>query len=93
MAIKLPKDHEAVAITSLIRYFDEELEQELSEIQAKFLLQFFLAEIGPSIFNQAIEEAKGTMERSVSELSGTCYEQEFSYKFQKKPPKNAKPEI
>ena len=85
MAIKLPKDSEAVAITSLIRYFDEELDQELSDIQARSLLQFCLVEIGPSVFNQAVSEAQGAMERAVSEMSGTCFEQEFSYKFKKKP--------
>ena len=84
MAIKLPKDSEAEAIKSLIRFFKEELEQELSGIQARFLLDFFVAEVGPSIFNLAIVEAQSFMERAVTDLSGTCYEQEFSFKFKEK---------
>ena len=43
------------------------------------LLNFFLEEIGPVIYNRAIADAQARMERHLSDLSGELYADEFQY--------------
>lgn len=43
------------------------------------LLDYFLREIGPSVYNQAIADAQAYLEDRVADLSGACYETEFNF--------------
>ena len=79
MAIELPKDVRAQAIQSIERYFEQELEQRIGNIQAGALLAFFLEEIGPSVYNKAIADAQERMQMRASELDIECHEDEFRY--------------
>ena len=47
--------------------------------EAGMLLDFFLEEIGPLIYNAAITDAQTRLQRNVSDLSGDLYEKPFSY--------------
>ena len=47
MAIELDKSVTKEVIASLQHYFREELDQEISEMRAKFLLDYILKEIAP----------------------------------------------
>lgn len=79
MSINLAKDKEEKIIESLKYYFEENLEVEIGDLKATFLLEFILKEIGPSIYNQAILDAQSVMADKVSDLDSTCYEPEFMY--------------
>lgn len=85
MAIKLPSATEKMMISSIRTYFIKEMEQEdIGEMTAGFILNFFLKELAPTIYNQAISDAQSTLQDTVSDLNGTCYEAEFSYWNKKK---------
>jgi uncharacterized protein (DUF2164 family) len=43
------------------------------------LLEFFLKELGPSVYNTAIGDAQAHLQERVGDLDGTCYEPEFCY--------------
>ena len=47
MPIELDQQETREILASLQRYFSEELEQEISEMRAKFLLDYILKEIAP----------------------------------------------
>ncbi len=79
MAIKLKKDVEVRLIGSIRRYFNENMEEEMGDLKARLLLDFCLKELGPSIYNQAIEDAQSHMQEKIAELDGVCHEFEFSY--------------
>jgi len=79
MSINLPKDKQAKIIESLKYYFEENMDTEIGDLKASFLLEFILKEIGPSIYNQAILDAQSVMADKVSDLDNTCYEPEFMY--------------
>lgn len=79
MAIKLDKDVENRIIGSLQRYASSELELELGNLQAAMLLDYVLKEIGPSVYNRAIQDASRFMSEKVADLDANCYETEFSY--------------
>ena len=79
MPIELSKESKQEAITSLQRYFKENMEDEIGNIAAGALLQFIVEEIGPCIYNKAIADAQERMQLRVSELDTEIFEDEFLY--------------
>ena len=79
MAIKLAKDTRKQSIASIRRYFAENMEEEVGDLKADLLLDFFLKEIGPSIYNHAIADAQAYFQEKTADLDGTCHQPEFGY--------------
>ena len=76
---ELPKETRVRLIASIRRYFEENMDDEIGELQASLLLEFCLKEIGPSVYNHAVRDAQAQMQDKVTDLDGTCYEPEFGY--------------
>lgn len=79
MTLNLSKDDQAAALHSLQRYLREELDLEASELQAGFLLEYFLKEFGPFAYNQGVEDAKQFFLAKAEDLAGTCFEEGLTY--------------
>jgi uncharacterized protein (DUF2164 family) len=79
MTITLNKDSRAAAVTSIERYFKEDLDERIGNIRAAALLSFFLEEIGPSIYNQAVADVQERLLHRVTEVDIECHEDEFGY--------------
>ncbi|MEM7593015.1 MAG: DUF2164 domain-containing protein [Cyanobacteria bacterium P01_A01_bin.83] len=79
MTIKLSKATKQQLIKSIKRYFEEQLDEEIGDLKASLFLDFCLQEICPSVYNQAIIDARSFMEDKLSDLEDTCYESEFDY--------------
>jgi uncharacterized protein (DUF2164 family) len=79
MAITIPGQARRKLIASIRRYFDEKLDEEIGELKAALLLDYVLAEIGPTVYNQAIADAQAFFQDKVSDLEGACYESEFVF--------------
>lgn len=78
ITLELNKQQRADAIASLKRYFEENLEP-IGDLPAGLLLSFFLEEIGPVIYNQAINDAQARLTQRVADLNGELYADEFQY--------------
>lgn len=78
MTIELSKQARTEAIASIRRYFDENLEP-IGELPAGLLLNYFLEEVGPAIYNQAIADAQVRMQSRVADLNGELFADEFQY--------------
>ncbi|MEQ5841929.1 DUF2164 domain-containing protein [Paraburkholderia acidicola] len=79
MAIELDKDVRKEAIESIQRYFTENHEERIGNIQAGALLNFFVEELGPVVYNIAIQDAQERLQARVSELDLECHEEAFGY--------------
>jgi uncharacterized protein (DUF2164 family) len=79
VTIELSREKRDEAITSLKKYFEEELQEPLGDLKAGLLLDFFLEDIGPAIYNQAIGDAQTRMQQRVADLDGELYSDEFQY--------------
>ena len=79
MTITLAKEPRSAAILSIERYFKEELDEKIGNIRAAALLNFFLEEIGPSIYNQAVAAVQERLIGRVTEVDIECHEDEFGY--------------
>lgn len=79
MAIKLDPKSEEYILGSIRQFFLKELDEDIGDLKARLVLDFFTREMGPSVYNQAIADAQQSLERAVSDLSGVRYEPEFDY--------------
>jgi len=79
MTIELPKPARAQAIVSIQRFFQENMPEPIGELPAGLLLNFFVEEIGPAIYNRAIADAQARMEQRVGDLNGELFADEFQY--------------
>ncbi|MGA7155908.1 MAG: DUF2164 domain-containing protein [Acidobacteriaceae bacterium] len=79
MSIELSQQMRADAISSIQRYFDENLQEPIGELPCGLLLNFILEELGPAIYNQAIADAQGRLQQRVLDLEGELYEEPFQY--------------
>ena len=79
MAITLDPQTEEYLLGSIRRFFTEELDDDIGDLKARSVLDFFIREVGPSVYNQAIADAQATMTVAVIDLAGNRYEPEFDY--------------
>jgi len=79
MSIELPKEVHQQAVTSIERYFRENMEERIGNIAAGALLAFLLEEVGPSIYNKAVSDVQERLQLRVSELDIEVHEEEFQY--------------
>ena len=78
VTLELDKQQRTAAISSLKRYFEENLDT-IGDLRAGQLLNFFLEEIGPVIYNRAIVDAQTRLTQRVTDLNGELYSDEFQY--------------
>jgi uncharacterized protein (DUF2164 family) len=79
MTIELNKEARATAILSIERYYRENFDEKIGNIQAAALLHFFLDEIAPSVYNQAVAAVQERLIARVTEIDIECHEDEFGY--------------
>jgi uncharacterized protein (DUF2164 family) len=87
MTIELHKDARAQAIASIERYFRENMEEKIGNVAASGLLGYFLEEIGPLVYNQAVTDVQERLQARIAELDLEVHEEPFQYwqKFDRAP--------
>ena len=76
-SITIPEDSRKRATAALRSYFAEHWEEEVSDLKAGLLLDFILAELGPTVYNQAIADARAFFEERAADLAAVCHREEF----------------
>lgn len=76
-SITVSDDARQHAIVALREYFAEHLDEEIGDLKAALLFDFILTELGPTIYNQAIADARAFLEERLADLAGVCYHEEF----------------
>ena len=77
--IEISKEARKEAITSIERYFQENMEERIGNIAASALLGFFLEEIGPLVYNKVVAEVQERLQSRISEIDIEIHEDEFQY--------------
>jgi uncharacterized protein (DUF2164 family) len=77
--IELSKQVRADALASIKRYARENFAEPLGDLAAELLLNYFIEEIGPAIYNRAIAHAQARMLQRVQDLDGELYSEPFQY--------------
>ena len=79
MSIELPESKRTQALDSLKRYYQEHMDEEIGDLRAVMLLDFFLKELAPTVYNRAVGDVQAVLAAQVQDLEGTCWEAEFGY--------------
>ena len=79
MTIELKKEARQEAIASIERYFRENMEEPIGNVAAGALLGFFLEEVGPAIYNQAVADVQERLQARIAEVDIEVHEDEFQY--------------
>ncbi len=79
MTIELPKDIRAQAVASIERYFRENMDEPIGNVAACGLLNYFLEEIGPVVYNQAVADVQERLQARVLEVDLEVHEEPFEY--------------
>lgn len=78
-SITISDDVRKRAIVSIQRYFADQLELEIGDLKAALVLDYFLAEHGPAVYNKAIGDAKAFFDERSADLAAVCYHEEFPF--------------
>ena len=79
MTIEIAKEARQLAVASLQRYFKQNMEEEIGNLTANGLLSFFIDDIGPLIYNQAVSDVQTRLQTRVLEVDAEVYEEAFTY--------------
>jgi uncharacterized protein (DUF2164 family) len=75
--LSLPDLQRKQAVAALQQYCSDNMDEPIGDLKAGLLLDFVLSELGPSIYNQAIADARLFFEERTSDLGAICYHEEF----------------
>jgi uncharacterized protein (DUF2164 family) len=74
--IKFSSAQKELLIQKLQQYFSNELEQELAQFDADFLLDFFTKEMGNYFYNQGVYDAQKLLTEKIDYISDEMYQLE-----------------
>lgn len=74
MAITFQEETKQELIEAIREYFRTERDEEIGNLQATLFLDFILRAIGPSIYNQAIQDARTHLMRFATDLDTVLFE-------------------
>lgn len=64
----LPKEKRRVCAENIINFFREKRDEELGVIAAEDILDFFLEDIGPMIYNKGVEDSREALRKQFDNL-------------------------
>jgi uncharacterized protein (DUF2164 family) len=76
MRIRLSADRRARLLRSIRQHFLDEFDEPISDFRAEGLLDFFVRELGPPIYNQGVRDASDFIQAKLSDIEGEVYERE-----------------
>jgi uncharacterized protein (DUF2164 family) len=79
--IEFTKEETDIICRKIQLYFREELEQEIGQFDAGFLLDFFAEEIGPYFYNRGLYDAQSILESRLENIGEAIYEIEKPTQF------------
>jgi uncharacterized protein (DUF2164 family) len=79
MNISLSDEAAKQSVASIRRYFKDELDQDIGDLKAGLVLEFFIKEIAPSVYNGAISDAQTFLRDRIADLEGVCSVPEFAF--------------
>jgi len=71
--IKLPKEQKEQLVHSLQTYFKSERAETIGNLEAEQMIDFMIAEMGPFVYNKAIEDARTVINQKMLQIEDELY--------------------
>ncbi|MNU67855.1 hypothetical protein D3C71_572100 [compost metagenome] len=81
--VEFSKDEKAILVRKMQTYFADELQQQIGQFDAEFLLDFISSEIGPYYYNRGLYDAQTALNARVEDLQDSIYQLEKRTEFRK----------
>ena len=81
--IEFSKDEKQIIKKKIQLYFSEELNQDIGQFDAEFLLDFFAEEVGKYFYNRGLYDAQTVLESRLVNITEAIYELEKPTDFRK----------
>ena len=78
LRIRLSDERRAALLRALKDYTTAEFDEPLSDFRAEGLLDFFIRELGPPVYNQGVRDAAAFVQSKLTDIDGEIYETETS---------------
>ena len=79
--IEFSSEEKEVICRKIQLYFQEELDQEIGQFDAGFLLDFFAEEMGAYFYNRGLYDAQAILENQLANIGEAIYEIEKPTQF------------
>jgi uncharacterized protein (DUF2164 family) len=76
LRIQLSDDRRGRILRSIKQHFLDEFDDPVSDFRADGLLDFFVRELGPPVYNQGVRDACAYMQNKLTDIEGEVYERE-----------------
>jgi uncharacterized protein (DUF2164 family) len=76
MRIRLAPERRNALLRAIKAYFTTEFDEPLSDFRAEGLLDFFVRELGPQVYNQGVRDASSFIQEKLTDIEGEVYERE-----------------
>ena len=76
LRVRLSDERKAALVELVKKYFDEHFDEDISAFRAEALIDFFVRELGPPVYNQGVRDACAYMQGKLTDVEGEVYEPE-----------------
>jgi uncharacterized protein (DUF2164 family) len=76
MRIRLSPERQQAHIDALKAHFVTDFDEPLSDVRAQGLLDLFVRELGPPVYNQGVRDATAFLQEKLGDIEGEIYERE-----------------
>ena len=81
--IEFTKEEKDIITRKIQLYFTEELDLEIGQFDAQFLLDFFSEEIGPYFYNRGLYDSQTILQSKIESIADAIYELEKITEFRR----------
>jgi len=74
--IEFTHQQKTLLVSEIQKYFDKELNQEIGDFDAEFLLDFFSEKVGGYYYNQGLNDARALLDEKLETITESFYELE-----------------
>lgn len=74
MTVRLDEARRQHVVSRLQGFHRDQFDEEISVFRAEQLLDFLLEAIGPQIYNQAVQDARGFMQKKLEDMDVEVHE-------------------
>jgi uncharacterized protein (DUF2164 family) len=76
MRIRLSDERRANLLRVLRQHLENDFDEPLSDFRAQGLIDLFVRELGPPVYNQGVRDACAAMQEKLGDLEGEVFEAE-----------------
>ena len=76
MRIRLSDERRSLLLRAVKQHFLDNFDEPISDFRAEGLLDFFVGELGPPVYNQGVRDASNFIQEKLGDIEGEVYERE-----------------